>query len=39
LYCRIAKTRDFIRTAVEQSWLGPKTAVIIGVFARKPEKQ
>ncbi len=35
----VHKLRTKIRTAVEESWLGPKTAVIIGVFARKPEKQ
>lgn len=35
----VHKLRARIRTAVEQSWLGPKTAVIIGIFARKPEKQ
>ena len=35
----VHKLRTNIRTAVEESWLGPKTAVIIGVFARKPEKQ
>ena len=34
----VHRFRTKIRTAVEQSWLGPKTAVIIGVFARKPEK-
>jgi len=32
----IHKLRTKIRTAIEQSWIGPKTAVIIGVFARKP---
>lgn len=35
----VHKFRTRIRTAVEESWLGPRTAVIIGVFARKPEKQ
>ncbi len=35
----VHRLRTRIRTAVEQSWLGPKTAVIIGIFARKPEKQ
>ena len=34
----VHRFRTKIRTAVEESWLGPKTAVIIGVFARKPEK-
>ena len=34
----VHRFRKKIREAVEQSWLGPKTAVIIGVFARKPEK-
>ncbi|MCK5035157.1 MAG: methyltransferase domain-containing protein [Candidatus Sabulitectum sp.] len=35
----VHRFRTKIRIAVEESWLGPKTAVIIGVFARKPEKQ
>jgi hypothetical protein len=34
----VHRLRSRIRKAVQQSWLGPKTAVIIGVFARKPEK-
>ncbi len=35
----INQFRSKVRSAVEQSWFGPKTAVIIGVFARKPEEQ
>lgn len=35
----VHRLRTKARKAVEQSWLGPKTAVIIGVFARKPKKQ
>ena len=36
---QVHKLRAKIRTAVEQSWIGPKTAVVIGVFARKPIKK
>ncbi len=35
----VHRLRSKIRTAVQQSWLGPKTAVIIGIFARKPVNQ
>ncbi|MCK5785725.1 MAG: class I SAM-dependent methyltransferase [Candidatus Sabulitectum sp.] len=35
----VHRLRTRVREAVEQSWLGPRTAVVIGVFARKPEKQ
>lgn len=34
----IHRLRAKIRTVVEQSWLGPKTAVVIGIFAKKPEE-
>lgn len=35
----VYRLRKRIREAVQQSWLGPKTAVVIGVFAKKPEKK
>ena len=34
----VHRLRARVRKNVEQSWLGPKTAVVIGVFARKPGK-
>jgi len=33
----VHRLRSKMRAAVQQSWFGSKTAVIIGVFARKPE--
>ncbi|RKZ04029.1 class I SAM-dependent methyltransferase [Candidatus Fermentibacteria bacterium] len=35
----VHRLRSRIRSTVQQSWLGPKTAVIIGIFARKPADQ
>ncbi|MCK5133543.1 MAG: class I SAM-dependent methyltransferase [Candidatus Sabulitectum sp.] len=35
----IHRLRARVREVVQQSWLGPKTTVVIGIFARKPEKQ